>query len=161
MTKSSVVSLNRSLEAIEAQTADIRLALMQRDIEMVCGDSYEIEIIDDCIAIYNVEVNSPFDPNYKFGMLVRYFDECWWSGIALFKTDDLSASTSDKLQSVSNDLHQKGFKISLSSEHYVYMDSVGIIECDDFSEFMPKVFESINTNKDLLYKLNVSLEKFA
>lgn len=156
MTKSSVVSLNRSLEAIEAQTADIRLALMQRDIELACDDYWEVEIIDDCIAIY-FEAYS----KYHFGMLVGYFDECWWSGIALFKTDDLSASTSNKLQSISNDLHQKGFKISLSSEHYVYMDSVGIIECDDFSEFMPKVFESINANKDLLYKLNVSLEKFA
>ena len=156
MTKSSVVSINESLEQIEELTANIRLALMQRDIEMVCGDSYEIEIIDDCIAIY-FEAYS----KYHFGILVGYFDECWWSGIALFKTDDLSASTSDKLQSISNDLHQKGFKISLSSEHYVYMDSVVIIECDDFSEFMPKVFESINTNKDLLYKLNVSLEKFA
>ena len=156
MTKSSVVSLNKSLETIEEQSAEIRLALMQRDIEMVCDDYYKVERVDDCIAIY-FEAYS----KYHFGILVRYFDECWWSGVVLFKTDDLSASTSDKLQSVSNDLHQKGFKISLSSEHYIYMDSVGIIECDDFSEFMPKVFESIKGNKDLLYKLNVSLEKFA
>ncbi|MGX2981673.1 hypothetical protein [Helicobacter sp. 23-1045] len=154
MTKSSVVSINESLEQIEELTADIRLSLMQRDIEMVCNDYLcEVQRVDDCIAIH-FEAHS----KYHFGILVGYFDECWWSGIVLFKADDSTASTSDKLQSASNDLHQKGFKISLSSEHYVYMDSVGVIECEEFSEFMPKVLESINANKDLLYKINVSLE---
>lgn len=158
MTKSSVVSLNKSLEAIEAQTADIRLALMQRDIEMVCGDCWEVEIIDDCIAIYNVEVNSPFVPNYKFGMLVGYFDECWWSGIVLFKADDSSASTSDKLQSANKMLERTDVEVSLSSEHYVYVDSAGIVECEEFSEFMPKMLESFKANKELICKLSYTIE---
>ena len=158
MTKSSVVSLNKSLETIEAQTADIRLALMQRDIEMVCDDCWEIEIIDDCIAIYNVEANSPFDEKYRFGMLVGYFDECWWSGIVLFKTDDLEESTSDKLKEVSDIFdNDENIKVQLSSEHYVYVDSVGIVECEEFSEFMPKLLESFKANKKLICKLSYAI----
>ena len=150
--------MNKSLEIIEAQTADIRLALMQRDIEMVCDDCWEIEIIDDCIAIYNVEVNSPFDEKYRFGILVGYFDECWWSGIVLFNTDDLEANTSDKLKEISDFLKQNGIEVSLSSEHYVYVDSAGIVECEEFSEFMPKMLESFKANKKLICKLISTIE---
>lgn len=156
MTKSSVVSLNKSLEIIEAQTADIRLALMQRDIEMVCDDCWEVEIIDDCIAIYTeLAVSSDgIDAEYQFGMLVGYFDECWWSGIVLFKSDDLSANTSNKLQSLNEIVNRIGIDAKLSSEHYVYVDSVGVIECEEFSEFMPKMLESIKKNQNLLSDLN-------
>lgn len=156
MTKSSVISLNRSLEKIEEQSAEIRLSLMQRDIELACDDYWEVEIIDDCIAIYTeLAVSSDgMDAEYQFGMLVGYFDECWWSGIVLFKSDDLEANTSNKLQSLNEIVNKIGIDAKLSSEHYVYVDSAGIVECEEFSEFMPKMLESIKKNQNLLSDLN-------
>ena len=151
MTKSSVVSLNESLEAIEAQSAEIRLALMQRDIEAICDECDEVERVDDdSIAIYTLQT----DTKYQFGMLVGYFDGCWWSGIVLFKTDDIEESTSDKLQSTNKMLEQTDVEVSLSSEHYVYVDSAGIVEREKFSEFVPKMLESIKANESLLIRLN-------
>ena len=42
MTKSSVVSINESLEQIEELTADIRLALMQRDQSIILEYLWDI-----------------------------------------------------------------------------------------------------------------------
>lgn len=64
---------------------------MQKAISGVISNSglWETKIVNDSIAIYDYSA----DTKCHFGMLVGYFDECWWFGIALFKSSDLEAST--------------------------------------------------------------------
>ncbi len=159
MTKyiSGVVKLNESLEQIEFESANIRLSLMQEAISGVVTSKgfWETKIVNDSIALYDPDA----DTKCHFGMLVGYFDECWWFGIVLFKSSDLEASTADKLQKVSDILTQSGVKISLQSDYYVYADSAGVVACEDFSEFMPKMLNAIDDNNSLLYQINEILRK--
>ena len=153
----SAVTLNESLEQIEFESANIRLSLMERDISEVVNNTglWETGRVYDSIAIYDPNA----DAKFHFGMLVGYFDECWWCGIVLFNSDDLSVATADELQKVSNMLSQSGVKISLKSDYYVYADCAGSVECEDFSEFMPKMLQKIDDNNSLLYEINGILSK--
>lgn len=88
---SSVVKFNEALERIERECAKIRLCLMADAASAVLCAPWKATIMEDCIAIYNAS------KKWHFGVLVGFFNDCWWAGIALFEAADLTAATSEKL----------------------------------------------------------------
>ena len=91
-----------------------------------------------------------------FGVLVGYFDECWWAGLVLLERDKETA-TNELAPSVQEYLRKKGVDVALKSEYYAFVE---LCANEEFSEFLPKVLESFKANASLLKKLNDALIDF-
>lgn len=147
----AVITRNASLEVIENMTADLRLNLMR---EVLCATTAPLALTqcesdEESLMFYT-------QSKLGFGLLVGYYDECWWGGFVLL-TDDKESPTSELTASVQEHLHKKGVRATLKNEYYAYVE---LCECEEFSEFLPQVLEKIQTNADLLAKLNESLKDF-
>ena len=147
----AAVARNALLEVIENMTADLRLSLMR---EVLCAAAAPLALTqcesdEESLVFYK-------QAKLGFGLLVGYYDECWWGGFVLL-TDDIESPTSELTASVQEHLHEKGVKVALKSEHYAYVE---LCECEEFGEFLSQVLEKIQANAPLLEKLNDALKDF-
>ncbi len=150
---SNAIARNAFLEIIEQMAVNLRLSLMREAFE---AQAAELKIAlksesdeEDSLLLYERD-------ELGFGVLVGYFDECWWAGLALLSKDK-AAPTNELAPSVQEHLRKKGVDVALKSEHYAFVE---LCANEEFSEFLPQVLESFKANASLLKKLNDALIDF-
>ena len=144
----SAIARNAWLEVIEQMSAELRLSLMR---EALCAATAleKSESDEDSVLLFSGEEMS-------FGVLAGYFEECWWGGFVLLKSDT-NAPTAEFAPRVQEHLRKKGVNVALKSEHYAFVE---LCECEEFSEFLPKMSQKLQENSALLGKLNDALRDF-